>query len=206
MLPRMLSTGWSLWMPWCTRGLGTKGCLCIWSSSSSSSRGTSHSTASCSSYTMLGISCGWTSSSRVGWLEVVGFTWVEDSSSTTFVPPTVASLVIQSLSSSSSFSSDLTSPNASFLMASQGGLSFPATSCSQEWGIQTSWGSPQIWRLPSNLNPSWNPRVWRTTISHKRCLQQAQGMRARWERKTKSKSTSTNLTPKGPLQSIWIES
>jgi hypothetical protein len=53
--------------------------------------------------------------------------------------------------------------------------------CSQERGIQTSWGHPQIWRLPSNLNPSWNPRVSRTTISHKRCLQQAQDLSERGE-------------------------
>jgi hypothetical protein len=26
--------------------------------------------------------------------------------------------------------------------------------CSQERGLQTSWGRPQIWRLPSNLKPS----------------------------------------------------
>jgi hypothetical protein len=36
----------------------------------------------------------------------------------------------------------------------------------------------------------------------KRCLQQAQEMRMRREGKTKSEGTSTNLTPKGLLQSI----
>jgi hypothetical protein len=29
-------------------------------------------------------------------------------------------------------------------------------------GIQTSWGRPQLWRLPSNLNPSRNSKVPRT--------------------------------------------
>jgi hypothetical protein len=42
-----------------------------------------------------------------------------------------------------------------------------------------------------------DPSVSRTTISHKRCLQQVQKIRVREERKTKSKSTSTDLTPKG---------
>jgi hypothetical protein len=50
------------------------------------------------------------------------------------------------------------------------------------------------------------PQVSRTTISHKMCLQQAQEMRMRGERKTKFMSTSTNLTPKGLLQSISFES
>jgi hypothetical protein len=81
--------------------------------------------------------------------------------------------------------------------------------CSQERGLQTSWGRPQIWRLPSNLKPSWNSRVSRTTKSHKRCLQQAQEIRMRWERKTKSMRTSTNLTPKGSfkqlnLEQVWV--
>jgi hypothetical protein len=48
---------------------------------------------------------------------------------------------------------------------------------SQERVIQTSWGRPQLWRLPSNLNPSRNSKVSRTTSSHKRCLQQDQLMR-----------------------------
>jgi hypothetical protein len=79
---------------------------------------------------------------------------------------------------------------------------FFSQTCSQERAIQTSWGRPQIWRLPSNLNPSRNPRVSRTTILHKRCLQQAQEITMRGKRKTKSEGTSTNLTPKGLLQSI----
>jgi hypothetical protein len=58
--------------------------------------------------------------------------------------------------------------------------------CSQEQVIQTSWGRPQLWRLPNNLNLSRNLKVPRTTSSHKRCLQQAQEMRKRGERKTKS--------------------
>jgi hypothetical protein len=49
--------------------------------------------------------------------------------------------------------------------------------CSQERGIQTSCGRPQLWRLPRNFNPSRNPRVPRTKISHMRCLQQGQEMR-----------------------------
>jgi hypothetical protein len=28
--------------------------------------------------------------------------------------------------------------------------------CSQEQGLQTSWGHPQPWRLPSNLKSPWN--------------------------------------------------
>jgi hypothetical protein len=52
---------------------------------------------------------------------------------------------------------------------------------------------------PKQPQPLKNPRVSRTTIPHKRCLQQAQEMRMRGERKTKSESTSTNLTPKGPF-------
>jgi hypothetical protein len=77
--------------------------------------------------------------------------------------------------------------------------------CSIERLIQTSWGRPQPWRLPSNLNPSRNSKVPRTTSSHKRCLQKAQEMRRRGERKTKSKVTSINLTPRA-LQSSDFDS
>jgi hypothetical protein len=40
-------------------------------------------------------------------------------------------------------------------------------------------GRPQVWRLPSNLNPLRNLKVPRTISPHKRCLQQAQEMRKR---------------------------
>jgi hypothetical protein len=46
------------------------------------------------------------------------------------------------------------------------------------------------------------PRVSRTPRTHKRCLQQAQELRMRWERKTKFVSTSTNLTPKGSFNQV----
>jgi hypothetical protein len=46
------------------------------------------------------------------------------------------------------------------------------------------------------------PRVSRTQKMHKRCLQQSQELRMRWERKTKFVSTSTNLTPKGSFNRV----
>jgi hypothetical protein len=44
---------------------------------------------------------------------------------------------------------------------------FFSQTCSQEREIQTSWGCPQIWRLPSNLNPSRNLRHYRKLVKER---------------------------------------
>jgi hypothetical protein len=76
--------------------------------------------------------------------------------------------------------------------------------CSQEWGLQSSWSRPQIWRHISNLKPFWNLGFQEHHKTHKRCLQQAQEIRMRWEMETKfvSTSTSTTLTPKGSFNRV----
>jgi hypothetical protein len=78
--------------------------------------------------------------------------------------------------------------------------------CSQERVIQTSWGRSQLWRLPSNLNPSRNSKVPRTTSSHKRCLQQSQEMWKRRERKTKSEGHKHKPHTKGAPSTDWFKS
>ena len=63
-------------------------------------------------------------------------------------------------------------------------------------------GSSTTLKTPKQSQSVEDSKVLRTTSSHKRCLQQAQETRKRWERKPNLKVTSTNLTPKGLLQSI----
>jgi hypothetical protein len=67
--------------------------------------------------------------------------------------------------------------------------------------IQTSWGRPQIWRLPSNLKRSWNlgfqehqERTRGVCTSSSLCKRDGRGK--------KIVSTSTNLTPKSSSNKV----
>jgi hypothetical protein len=71
--------------------------------------------------------------------------------------------------------------------------------------IQTSWGRPQIWRLPSNLKRSWNLGFQEHQESTRGICTSSSLCKKSWERKAKSWAQAQTSHPRAPPTRLNLE-